>query len=120
MSVVSSIAACNIEPIVPHVTVWSFLKTKIVFFNIISLCAVCVLVAAYIFFVNGDIAKGYKIRELETRLSELELQNQQIEVVARESQSLEHVAYSVKMMGFVKAKMPTYIHAGAPSVAMAK
>jgi hypothetical protein len=120
MPIASSIVACNTEPFIRRTSAWTYLCSHFVFINILSLCVVGVIVIAYIIQVNGDITKGYQIRELETQLSTLSLQNQQLEVIAREAQSLEHVARSVKMMGFVEAEMPTYITSSTPAVALAQ
>jgi len=88
--------------------------------NIASLAIVGLLVVSYIIQVNASISQGYQIRELETQLDELSLMNQNLELETRKSQSLDHVAKSVKMLGFVQAEMPNYISSAEPSFAMAE
>lgn len=88
--------------------------------NLISLSVLGLLVVSYILQVNTTISKGYQIRDLETQVHELTLMNQQLELETRKSQSLQHVATSVKMLGFVEAQSPEYISASAPAYALAE
>jgi len=75
---------------------------------------------SYIVQVNTTISKGYQIRDLETQVNELALMNEKLELETRKSQSLDHVAKSVKMLGFVEAEMPNYVSGAEPSMAFAQ
>ncbi|MEK7614830.1 MAG: DUF948 domain-containing protein [Patescibacteria group bacterium] len=88
--------------------------------NIGSFAVLILLCGVYIFHVNHVVSEGYQIRALESQISELSLQNQKLEVVSQQAESLQNVAHAVTMMGFVRADQPTYLSSAAPSYAMAK
>lgn len=113
-------AVYSATPLVRKMSVKLFLNAHIRALNAISLICVASLVIGYIVVVTGTITKGYEIRNLETQLRELTIQNQQLELTARETQSLEHVAKSIKMLGFVKSEIPNYVDATVPVYAMAE
>ena len=106
--------------VVHRVSIRTWIANHVVALNIASLAIVGLLVAGYIFQVNASISQGYQIREIETRLNELSLMNQNLELETRKSQSLDHVAKSVKMLGFVEAEMPSYLSGSEPAFAMAE
>ncbi|MDG1949268.1 MAG: hypothetical protein P8J32_00385 [bacterium] len=87
--------------------------------NIASLGLVVVMVALYIVQVNATISKGYDLRNLETQVHELTLMNEKMELETRQSQSLQHVTESIKMLGFVEAGMPEYVDLAGSSFALA-
>lgn len=97
-----------------------FLRDHVVGLNIASLAVVGLLLIAQIIQVNAATTKGYQMRELENQISELSLLQQNLQLEARKVQSLDHVAYSVKMLGFVESEQPTYLSSSTPSVAMAQ
>jgi hypothetical protein len=88
--------------------------------NIMTLALVGILCLSYIFQVTSTVTKGYELRDLEVRIHELTLENQQMGIAIRQSQSLNHVANSVSMLGLVRSQQPTYIESGEPSYALAK
>jgi len=98
----------------------TFVRTHTFALNVITTALVLATAASYIVQVNGSVAKGYAIRELEDQIRELTLTNQTFEVTVREAQSLENVNRSVKMLGLVTAETPTYVNASASSVALAR
>ena len=97
----------------------AWIANHVVALNIVSLAIVGLLIVSYIIQVNASISQGYQIRELENQLDELALMNQNLELETRKSQSLDHVAKSVKMLGFVDAEMPSYISGSEPAFALA-
>ncbi len=103
-----------------RVSIRAWVRDHVVALNFISLAILGLLVMLYIVQVNATISKGYEIRDLETQVHELSLMNQNLELETRKSQSLNHVAHSVQMLGFVKAEMPSYIDGSKPSFAMAQ
>lgn len=103
-----------------RISVRAWIANHVVALNIASLVIVGLLVISYIIQVNASISQGYQIRELENQLDELSLLNQNLELETRKSQSLEHVAQSVKMLGFVNAEMPNYVSASEPALALAE
>lgn len=119
-SVAQSVVSVAPDRFSKKVSVKQFLLNNVIAINVASLAIIGVLVFSYIVQVNVTITKGYQMRDLETQLHELALVNEQIELDARQAQSLEHVAHAVKMLGFEKAEMPTYLEASAPSYALAE
>lgn len=97
-----------------------FLGSHVVGLNIALLSVVGLLLIAQIIQVNAATSKGYQMRELENQISELSLLQQNLQLESRKVQSLDHVAHSVKMLGFVESEQPTYLSSSTPSVAMAQ
>ena len=87
--------------------------------NLASFALVAILAAAYVIQVNRSAASGYDVRELQTRLGALTLENQNLEGDVQRAQALERVSHSVRMLGFVPAGTPTYVTSAAPSYALA-
>src|SRR3989338_3143238 len=81
----------------------------VIVLNIVSLALILFFVIGYIVQVNASISKGYQIRDLEIKVDQLSALNEKIEIQSRKAQSLEQVASSIKMLGFVKAEMPQYL-----------
>lgn len=98
----------------------SFVRSHTLALNLVTTALVVAAAASYIIQVNGSVAKGYAIREIEDEIHDLTLANQKLEVTVREAQSLENVNRSVKMLGMVDAETPRYVNASAPSVALAR
>ena len=98
----------------------AFFSANLGWLNLITLAILAVLCLTYIFYVNNAIANGYKMRELETRITELTLSNQEIEVEARQAQSLQNVERNVKMLGLIDADHPVYVESTGPSYALAE
>jgi hypothetical protein len=101
-------------------SVVAFLRLHALAFNVATTALVIAAAAVYIVQVNGSVAKGYAIRELEDRIHDLTLANQKLEVTVREAQALENVNRSVKMLGLVDAETPKYVSAAVPAVALAR
>ncbi|HAU65953.1 MAG: hypothetical protein UT30_C0001G0006 [Candidatus Uhrbacteria bacterium GW2011_GWF2_39_13] len=98
----------------------TWVHSHVVALNIISLIFILFLVIGYIIQVNASISKGYQIRDLETRVNQLSVLNEKIEIESRKAQSLDHVASSVKMLGFVKAEKLQYLNLSDTSYAFAE
>lgn len=98
----------------------AFLRSHTLALNVITTAMVAVMGAAYVVQVNGSVANGYAIRELEDQIHDLALANQKLEVDVREAKSLQNVNRSVKMLGLVAAETPRYLSLTPPSVAMAR
>lgn len=98
----------------------AFVRSHTLALNVATTALVLAAAALYIVQVNGSVAKGYAIRELEDEIHDLTLANQKLEVTVREAQSLENVNRSVKMLGLVTAETPTYVRASAANVALAR
>lgn len=98
----------------------SWISEHVFLLNAVSLMLLLVLLVSYIVQVNSTISKGYQIRDLETQVNELTLLNQKTELEVRQSQSLDRVERSVKMLGFIRADMPNYVSASEPAYALAE
>jgi len=99
--------------------VLQFVKTNTSAVNLVLLTLILSLCALYIVQVNSAVAKGFQIRELETSIHQLTVDSRELEVAAREAQSLQNISSSIKMMGLVSAETPTYVSGSAPSYALA-
>ncbi len=88
--------------------------------NIATFALMVLLCVSYMLVVTDAISKGYQMRDIEVQLQELTIQNQHLDVQARESQSLEHVSRSVKMLGLVRSGQPDYLTASEASYALAQ
>jgi len=106
--------------IVRKQTVVQWIDNHTSLLNIATLALVGVLCVSYILQVTGTVAKGYELRDLEVQIHDFTLENQQMEVAVRQSQSLDHVADSVSMLGLVRSEQPTYVESGEPSYALAQ
>jgi len=95
------------------------IEKRIPFLNVASFIVIILLALAYIFMVNGSVARGYAIRDLETQIDDLTLANQRMEVAARKAQTLENVERSVTMLGMVPSETPEYLAGSPPSYALA-
>lgn len=99
---------------------FAFVSAHRIAVNVVTTACVLLFAGAYVVQVNGSVAKGYAIREIEDRIKELTLENQKMELVVREAQSLENVSRNVKMLGMVVSDAPSYVISGTPSVALAR
>jgi len=98
----------------------AWFKQHVSLLNLFSFILLIVLCFSYIVQVNRSVTKGYQMRELEAQISDLSLQNQQLEMTTQQAQSLTNVSRAVKMMGLVDAGQPTYIALENPSYALAQ
>ena len=101
-----------------HPTI-AWIDEKTFLINCTCLALVIVLGAAYIIQINSTVAQGYEMRELETKIQKMSLENQRMEVQVRKTKSLENVERNVKMLGLVPAETPDYVDASAPAYALA-
>ena len=100
----------------PHSWIAAF-SQRATLANLVSFAVVLLMAAAYIVQINGSVGKGYQMRDLETRIHDLTISNQKLEVASREAQALDNVSKAVKMIGMVPAETPKYVRSAAPSVA---
>lgn len=98
----------------------AFVNNNVVAINFAAICLIMLLVVSYIFTVNNAVGKGYQIRDLETSIQSLTVENKELEVLARQSQSLQKVSNSVQMIGLVPSDTPEYVQGGPPSYALAE
>lgn len=101
-------------------TLLQWVNSHLATVNLVGLLVVVSLCGVYIVQVNKAVAQGYEMREYETVITELTLQNQKLEVDVRQAQSLENVTRAVKMLGFTSSSQPSYLESTLPSYALAE
>ncbi len=89
---------------------------NVVRLNLLLLGVMLIVSVMYIVQVNRAATKGYHIRDLETRINTLQLENQKMEVAIAESRSLDTVSKKVPMLGLVKAPTPNYLSGSVPTM----
>lgn len=71
----------------------------------------------YLVQVNATSSKGFQIRTLESRISDLKQQGDKMELKVAQEQSVQAVEDKVQQMGMVPATQVDYVSAVAPVVA---
>lgn len=89
-----------------------------VWMNAVLFVLLAVVGISYIVLVNQSASAGYRMDELEQRLSVLQQETQKLEVIASNARSLERVTRGVRMLNLVPSASPTYVRLGTPSVAV--
>lgn len=97
-----------------------WIQSHLVVFNVATLVIALVLLTLYIAQINTSVAAGYQMRELESHIHDLTLEQQSLEIAVRQGQSLEQVSRAVKMMGLVQAGRPEYVEGSKPVFALAE
>lgn len=71
----------------------------------------------YLVQVNATSSKGFQIRTLESRISDLKQQGDKLELKVAQEQSVQSVEEKVKEMGMVPTPQVDYVSAPSPVVA---
>ena len=77
-----------------------------------------VLGILYIWQVNVAATSGYTMRDLESSIHELELQQERYDLQVAQLQSVDSVSERVRMLGLTKVKAIHYFTPGVGSVAL--
>jgi hypothetical protein len=96
-------------------TIIASLGRNVFALNLILLALIATLALLYIVQVNHATTKGYKIRDLETNIARLKLENKKMEIIATEARSMDAIARNVQMLGMVEAPAPTYVGGTTPT-----
>ena len=80
-------------------------------FNILLGSIVGISLIAYLIQANGLATKGYKIKELEAKISDLRSTQKELEGKSLEMQSLSTIIKKLESLEMVEAKNALYIHA---------
>lgn len=99
-------------------TAAAFLSRNVMWVNLVLFLMVISCSLAYVVKVNASATKGYQIRELETVISQLKLDNQAMQVKIAEVRSMDNIAAKVPMLGMVKAETPQYVSSGPATVSL--
>ncbi|MBI4599036.1 hypothetical protein HY734_02465 [Candidatus Uhrbacteria bacterium] len=94
---------------------FSWMGSHVALLNVTMVFLVTVLALCQVVQANQAATKGYRIRDLETKISSLKLETQQLELSIAETRSLAAVTRNVQMLGMVKAGVPAYVRS-APAV----
>lgn len=71
---------------------------------------------AYIMQVNSIVAKGFKIEELEKKVSQLRTENKKLEIIVTQLQSIGQMKEVVSRLGLVKTSQVEYLKTGEEAV----
>ena len=72
----------------------------------------------YIIQVNRSTTKGYQIRDLETRIEQLGIENQRLEIEAAQNRSMAAIDTKVQMLNMKPVEKVEYVSASRPTVAL--
>lgn len=73
--------------------------------------------AGYLALINASSSKGYEIRSLEGRISELKEEQEKLELAVAQEQAVQAVEKKVQEMGMVPTPKVEYVMATVPTVA---
>lgn len=85
------------------------IPTSLTLWNVVLSIAIVSIGFAYVLQVASATQHGYTMRDLETAVSELELQNETLDTAIAEATSLETVAERMQILGFVEPAQVVYI-----------
>ncbi len=92
-----------------------FVKMKIVM-AIVGLIS-C---AGYLFIINTGAVKGYEIRKVEKKISELQKENKQLQIEEAELNSFYNIKKEVKNLNMVEATEIVYVNDNDQLIAFGK
>lgn len=95
----------------------SLMKINIKTTNMIIGLLIVVFSVSYLVQINGLATKGYQIKELEKRITELEEQKSDLELVTLSLQSMGSVKDKVVDLGMVEVGEPDYLNLTPVAVA---
>jgi len=96
---------------------WRGLKLNISTFNIVGAGLLFFGVLAYLIQINGLATSGYQIKDLETKLAQLEQQNSRLTVEKLKLESLDAVRNRVVSLNMVATGQFDYLSADNVAVA---
>jgi hypothetical protein len=94
------------------------LDQHIALINLLVLISVLMIGLMYIIQVNHSTTKGYLMRDLETRIEQLGIANQQLELEVAGNRSIATIDERIQMLGLKPVETPEYVSTGASTVAM--
>lgn len=89
------------------------IRISVVTANVAVLSIIAVGAVAYLVQINGLATKGYQIRELETQITQLRQENNQLEVQALDLQSMDNVKNKVTQLNMVPTGKADYLSGGS-------
>jgi len=79
-----------------------------VLWNALCACLIAGTAIVSVAQVTRSSTRGYQMRDLETHIQDLTLENQRLEVLASEAGAMDAVATKTRMLGLVKTETPAY------------
>ena len=89
-----------------------------VYLNIVIVVCIAVVGLFYLLEVNQATTKGYKMRDLEKKIQQVEDANNKLELEVTELQALNNIQERVKSLGMVPTDKVKYIKTPDSSVAV--
>lgn len=99
-------------------TLFATLHRNVFRMNLALIALIGCLGLLYVVQINSATTKGYRMRDIETQISQYEFDNERLEVMAADARSMDRVMRGVQMLGMVRSETPNFLAVGAPSVAM--
>jgi hypothetical protein len=83
---------------------------------------ICIVMFAllYVWQINVAAGSGFEMSELQTRIDNLRIANQQLEYRAAENRAMYSVSRKVSILGMVRPDEVSYVSVEAPAVALNK
>ncbi len=85
---------------------------------IIIICFISVACLLYLWQVNGLATKGYEIKDLEEKVSELREKNKDLELEITQLRSTERISQAVEKLEMIEVARVEYLKANGTSVAI--
>ena len=79
--------------------------------NLMMLAAILLFGLVYLFVVNSLGTKGYEIRNLESKVQQLEIDQKHLQIQASDMQSLNRIQIDAQKLNFVPTSNITYLKA---------
>src|SRR3989344_5906394 len=81
------------------------IKPSVTLLNLAVLSLLLVTGVGYLIQVNGAVTQGYTIRQLETKITELQAQGSELKLSALELESMQNVQAKVDQLGMVAVNL---------------
>ena len=94
------------------------MKVKIKTLNIIAVTLFFVIGFYYLIQINNLVVKGYQIKELEKKISQLKLESERLELETLQLQSMGNIEEGVEKLGMVAVGEIEYLVPISPAVAI--
>lgn len=95
---------------IPNITALTINFTSTKWFTYCLLACVAVIGALYIWQVNMSAIQGYAVRDMESDITHIEHENEQLQNQVSSLRSIDSVMTRVQMLGLVKVDDVRYIN----------
>jgi len=98
---------------------FNILKFRNINLRFVFFCLIITFGIGYLLIANNTAIKGFKVKELENKVADLQEQNKKLELDAIRLQSVGEVEKKISELSMVKLAKTEYISATGSSVALA-